>query len=112
MKLVIPLSLILFLFACRSNKEEDIRFDPAKWKNDEQTRYLMVNDIAKNDLFSNKTKEEIIQLLGLPEEDGPCDNCIGYSTYEPAQGFSIDHQVLQINFNNQSKVIDVFTNAW
>ena len=51
-------------------------------------------------------------MLGPDTEQGPCNNCIGYSTNNPDQGFSIDHEVLEINFDNQNKVTDVRINAW
>jgi len=32
--------------------------------------------------------------------------------YDPDQGFSIDHEVLEITFNNQDNVAIVRRNAW
>jgi hypothetical protein len=72
----------------------------------------MINDLIDNKLLIGKTKEEVISLLGNDTEKGPCNDCIGYSTNEPDQGFSIDHEVLEINFNKQNRVASVRLNAW
>jgi len=88
------------------------KFDADKWKKEERRRYRMVNDIIDNRLMIGKTKEEIILLLGQDFEEGTCKDCIGYSTNEPDQGFSIDHEVLEIDFNSQNKVISARLNAW
>lgn len=88
------------------------KFDSHRWKKEENYRYRMVNDLMENKLLIGKTKKDVIELLGNTTEEGPCNNCIGYSTYEPDQGFSIDHEVLEINFDNQNKVTSVGINAW
>jgi len=88
------------------------KFDSQKWKTNEQHRYRMINDIINNNLLIGKTKVEVITLLGNTTEEGPCNNCIGYSTNEPNQGFSIDHQVLEINFDSASRVTAVSINDW
>ena len=88
------------------------KFDSHIWKNEDRLRYRMVNDIIDNQLLIGKTKQEVIEILGKDTEEGPCKDCIGYSTNEPDQGFSIDHEVLEINFNNQNKVTSATLNAW
>lgn len=87
------------------------KFDPKTWKSDDKQRYRMVNDIIENKLLIGKTKDEVISLLGNDTEEGPCTDCMGYSTYEPDQGFSIDHEVLEINFE-QNRVTSVRINLW
>jgi hypothetical protein len=72
----------------------------------------MVNDILKNNLLIGKSRKEVIELLGNGTEKGPCKDCIGYPTYEPDQGFSPDHEVLEITFDNQNKAASVRLNAW
>lgn len=111
-KLIVQISLVMLLFGCGGGKKDPIKFDSSDWKADKNSRYLMVDDIIENDRLLDKSKDEVIQLLGNPTEKGPCDNCIGYSTYEPDQGFSLDHAVLQINFDDQNKVTGVAKNHW
>jgi hypothetical protein len=73
----------------------------------------MINDIIGSRLLIGRSKKEVIELLGTDTENGPCTNCIGYSTNEPDQGFySIDHEVLGINFDNQNIVISVRRDSW
>ena len=74
----------------------------------------MTNDIIDSELLIEKYKEDVIRLLGEPEpfENGHGKNCIGYPTYKPDQEFSLDHEVLQIDFDTLNKVIKVSTNAW
>ena len=72
----------------------------------------MINDIIDNKLLIGKTKEEVILFLGNGTEEGPCTDCIGYSTNEPDQWFSIDHDVLEINFDGGNRVASVRINAW
>lgn len=112
MKLIVQLSLLLLLISCDTSIKENEKFEATKWNTNEYSRYTMVNDLIDNELLIKKSKEEVIQLLGNPSENGPCKNCIGYSTYHPAQGFSLDHDVLQIDFDTLNKVIQVYKNAW
>ncbi|MCO5260574.1 MAG: hypothetical protein M9916_10555 [Crocinitomicaceae bacterium] len=88
------------------------KFDSKKWQNNDKYRYRMKNDILKNNVLIGKTKNEVIALLGNDIEHGPCKDCIGYSTYEPVEGFSIDHEVLEIYFDDQNRVTSVSINYW
>jgi len=88
------------------------KFNPQGWKSKEMHRYRMVNDIIENHLLIGMSKKDVIELLGNTTEDGPCNDCIGYPTYEPDQGFSIDHEVLEINFDTLNKVTGVHKNLW
>lgn len=88
------------------------KFESSKWINEKMERYCMVNDLVENTILIGKTKNDIIKLLGNTTEDGPCNNCLGYSTNEPDQEFSIDHEVLEINFDIQNKVNSVRKNYW
>ncbi len=72
----------------------------------------MVNDMINSQMLIDMSKEEVIELLGSDIERGPCTNCIGYSTNKPDQGFSIDHEVLEIDLNEQDKVASVRLNFW
>lgn len=91
---------------------ESKKFDSNHWKDDPKSRFQMVENIIDSKLLLGLNKEKVIELLGSDTEDGPCDNCIGYATYNPDQGFSIDHEVLEINFDNQNNVTDVRIDSW
>lgn len=88
------------------------QFESNIWKTEETKRFTMVNDIFENKLFIGKTKIEIIALLGTDYEIGPCDKCIGYSTYDPDIGFSIDHDVLAVYFDSLDNVIEIRSDMW
>lgn len=89
------------------------KFDSQIWKNEKLQRYKMIKDIIDNNLLIGKSRNEVKELLGQTTEDGPCNNCIGYSTNDPDQGFAfLDHEVLEITFNEQDKVKSVRINSW
>lgn len=87
------------------------KFETTSWKANEANRYRMINDIIDCKILIGKTREEVSALLGSTSEEGPCDDCMGYNTQEPDQGYSIDHQVLHIQFQN-NKVTNVYINLW
>lgn len=112
MKLIIQISFLALLSCNYSETIEEEKFESSKWKNFKYSRQSMLKDIIENKLLMNKSKEEVIEILGKPTEIGPCDNCIGYSTYKHDEDFSLDHKVLEINFDKQNKVISVRKNSW
>lgn len=87
-------------------------FDSKEWKDDPRNRYTMVNDLLHSKVLIGKTKAEVVLLLGPDSEQGPCDACIGYSTHEPDQAISIDHEVLEIGFDDHGRVNAVTLNLW
>lgn len=88
------------------------KFDAHQWRSSKGERYTMVKDILENELFKGKNKAEILKLLGTDYELGPCTNCIGYSTYDPDIGFSIDHDVLAFHFDSLDFVIEIRNEMW
>jgi hypothetical protein len=102
------LVLVLLCCGCAQSK----KFDSKTWKKQAELRYQMVSDIIDRQLLIGMPKEKVIQLLGSDKEQGPCTNCIGYSTNKPDQGFSIDHEVLEISFDKQDKVTSVRLDYW
>lgn len=91
---------------------DNIQFDSLKWKENKEERYLMINDLIKNKKLIGKPKNEIIELMGDDFEIGPCDRCIGYSTFNPNQGYSIDHEVIEIMLDSNNRVNVVCLNFW
>jgi hypothetical protein len=93
-------------------KIRSAQFDSQIWKSEESERFTMVNSILENNLFIGKTRTELINILGTDYELGPCKNCIGYSTFDPDIGFSIDHNVLVVYFDSKNHVIEIRSEMW
>ena len=108
----IPIGYYQFEERYLNPKIRSAKFDSHIWKSEETERFTMVNDILDNELFIGKTKTEIIKLLGTDYERGPCNNCVGYSTFDPDIGFSIDHDVLAVYFDSLGHVIEIRTDMW
>lgn len=87
-------------------------FDSIQWQLHPESRDRMVNDLVISRKLSGKTLPEVIALLGRGYEDGHCSNWIGYSTMDPYQGLSIDHEVMVISFNPEGLVDSVFIDLW
>ena len=52
-------------------------FDAEKWKKEPNTRVLMIDDLIKRKILENKSKTEVLNLLGKPESnDSTYDNFI------------------------------------
>ncbi|GGW55491.1 hypothetical protein DFQ11_101489 [Winogradskyella epiphytica] len=65
------IGLILFIAFVASTiliYEFEEKFDREKWKNQPSFRYEMVEDIIDNELLLDKTKTEVISLLGKPND--------------------------------------------
>lgn len=93
-------------------KIRSAQFDSQIWKSEESERYTMVNSILENKLFIGKTRTELITKLGTDYELGPSKNCLGYSTFDPDIGFSIDHYVLAVYFDSNNHVIEIKSEMW
>lgn len=44
------------------------KFDVEQWKNHQQIRYLMIDDIEEEHEFVGMTRDEIIGILGIPDD--------------------------------------------
>lgn len=55
----------IFLFATYDFREK--AFDSEKWKKEPKTRVIMIEDLKKRKILKNKSKTEVINLLGNPE---------------------------------------------
>ncbi len=110
--LLIPIGYYQFEIKYANPKIRSTQFNSNIWKTEESERYTMVNDLLNNGLLLGKAKSEIITLLGTDYEIGPCNNCIGYSTFDPDIGFSIDHDVLAVYFDTLGNAIEIRKDMW
>lgn len=105
------LSFLTLLFLITLSSCTDIKFDKEQWKSwditevDSHLRWDMVNDLINNYNLEGKTQEEIIELLGKP--DNWEDNTQKHFYYDlgPCQR-GIDFGSLDIEFKN-GKVVKI-----
>lgn len=67
----------------------------------------MIDDILEREILLQKRKKEVIQLLG-PDYTSYGNDAIKYNLHQPDSGFSLDHWVLVIKFNDSLKVDRVY----
>ncbi|GAB1308607.1 hypothetical protein KH5_12900 [Urechidicola sp. KH5] len=80
-------------------------FNSKDWIENVDLRYRMINDLKKNKKLNGKTKNEIIELLGISYTTG-CwtKNTICYVAPDPDNYAMLDHYQLVIFFNEENKV--------
>jgi len=80
-------------------------FNSTDWIQNIDSRYRMVNDLAKNDILKGKTKDETIALLGT-EYTTDCSgkNTICYISPDPDNYAILDHYEFVIFFNEENIV--------
>ena len=104
--------VILFFITFHGCNKKNKIFNSNEWKKNLNQRYLMTDDLIKSKLLMNKSKEFVLMILGNDFELGPCDSCIGYSTLNPNQSFSIDHEVLAVFLDSNNVVNSVSVECW
>lgn len=76
------------------------KFNAQKWHSAKNERFKMARDIIASNMLIGKTQQEVTVILGeVRERRG---NCIGYATSEPSVWFSIDHEVLVVEFDENN----------
>ncbi|GGG54646.1 hypothetical protein [Paenibacillus radicis (ex Gao et al. 2016)] len=97
-KTVIALLGLLLLCACQS------QFTADSWASDREKRSEMLSDLLnKNNNLVGKTENEIIALMGKPEEklDEPSSQ---YVYYLGRAGLGVDDSLLVLQFDENWKV--------
>ena len=105
-KFSFALTVIIVLFvSCSDFQSKDLTFESEKWKNGNSSfRARMISDLLKSKVLENKTKTEVIEVLGGPDND---EN--GYFIYKFEFGgwldkiFLIKYHLI-ITFNLENKV--------
>ena len=74
---IILLIILFWTFVLVSYGWREKAFDAEKWKKEPNTRVLMIDDLMKRKILENKSKTEVLNLLGKPESnDSTYDNFI------------------------------------
>jgi len=81
------------------------KFNKAEWDNNIEERYTMSTNIIRSEMLINKTKEEVIELLGEDFSTYGKEHIAYYLGFVPSI-IGIDPDVLDIYFEN-SKVVKV-----
>lgn len=97
--------LLIFLLISITGYYPKRDFDKDKWSVDKETRYEMSNDIINNNLLIDKTKDDVINILGDEENCFNDDIWCYYLGFVPRL-LSIDPDVLEIKFKD-GKVVEV-----
>ncbi|WP_296386890.1 hypothetical protein [Winogradskyella sp.] len=87
-------SSLLWLFEERFNKEQ--------WRSQPATRYKMVDDIIESQLLIDKTKDEVIVILGKPNSTSTTEKDVfAYRLGEQPSFFKSGREQLLVIFVNQ-----------
>jgi hypothetical protein len=95
---------------CRGHREFDAKIwqDPILSLQPPYLRSCMVDDLLAQNLLTQKTKAEVIALLGEPEpQQGFFDYDLVYVLGPERSFISIDYEWLLITFDSQGRVSDV-----
>lgn len=85
------------------------RFDKHQWRSEPSRRYQMVDDLIESQLLIEKTKNEVIGLLGEPDESISADKDVFlYRLGNPPTFFELKREQLLIVFEDD-KVYKVAT---
>ena len=90
-------SFITFLYG--SPFETQKSFDQQAWHSKADTRFRMQDDIVNKEILKNKNKEQIIDLLGEPDQKDASDLWI-YNTGVSTSGFPTFYS-LKLEFENE-----------
>ncbi|MCA0131532.1 hypothetical protein [Winogradskyella alexanderae] len=77
-------------------------FDANQWRSKPDERYKMANDIIEHNLLGEKSKEEIIQILGIPRTSD--SNTLIYDLGTPPSFFDSEPQRLVIKLRDEKVV--------
>ena len=74
---VLFLIIFFWIFVLATYDWREKAFDADNWKKEPKTRVLMIDDLLKRKILENKSKTEVLNLLGKPESnDSIYDNFI------------------------------------
>lgn len=95
---------IISLFLLYLNYQPSHTFTKERWSIDKQKRYELFGDIIKSKMLIGKTKSEVINLLGMDQNNIDKNRWTYYLGI--TSGLGIDPDILEIEFK-EGKVIRV-----
>lgn len=86
---IILLIILFWTFVLVSYDWREKAFDAEKWKKEPKTRVLMFEDLKNEKLLENKSKAEVLKLLGNPESN---DSINDYFINDLYRSESLNHK--------------------
>ncbi|UVI28479.1 hypothetical protein [Paenibacillus spongiae] len=96
-RIFISFMLVLFLTACQS------KFNEGDWQNEPDMRYGMVNDFINKHEPIGLTEQEVVDLLGEPEQRLE-DPVVQYVYYLGRAGMGVDDSLFVLKFDEDEKL--------
>ena len=63
---IVLLIIVFWIITLTSSDYRKIEFDAHRWKNEPGTRVIMVDDLIERRLLENKSRKEVMTMLGKP----------------------------------------------
>jgi outer membrane protein assembly factor BamE (lipoprotein component of BamABCDE complex) len=101
MKLIAKIFIVILscsIFVSCSYFSKSVSFDSEKWKiADFKTKHVMADDIIKNKLIKDRTKTDVLELLGEPTERGVFSKLPAWY-YRLDDGYFLGNKVFEYSF--------------
>ena len=99
---IILFFVIAFIISISLIRLFEVPFDEVKWAQEPEYRYKMIDDLIESQRLMNKSKTEVLQILGLPSSSAiqPKDIFI-YTIGDPPSFFESRKEHLLIVFVDQ-----------
>jgi hypothetical protein len=91
---------LAFIYLVLFPKEKKFDFSKEKWDSSKELRFEMRNDLVDSKMLENKTKEEVVRILGQPDNGDTTD----YWTYDlgvSEAGFGWQFNDLKLTFEDE-----------
>ena len=106
--LTIVFGSTIFLFSCNNNSSRQSKkaFDQQEWKENENSRFAMLDSIVSSKMLIGKSKSKVISLLGKPTFmlQEYSDGTMQYSTSVRREGYGYENWFLFVGLKNDTVV--------
>jgi len=104
-KYIVLLLCCLMILSCKDFHANNLEFNSKEWQeNDLRLRGRMHSDLLRRNLLTGKTKEEVIQILGNPDEE--YENTVKYGI---DLGSIFERRLIKyfifVTFDEQTKIV-------
>lgn len=107
-KILILILAISFAVSCKSDSlPNNLPFNSEEWKTgDSRRRGRMAHDLQQKSILVNKTKFEVVELLGKPDEQSNSKNWLYRVNFENKPVISVTSQInLSVNFDVETEKV-------